>query len=194
MRATCHRVQDLQPFIFKSTLVLCQSYLCTFLSFHHVLKHKSGSFSHLHVHTHLDVNIHTNERFLSSYPLTRHSVMHVHACAHTWSKVLFGKPLSANLRSCQCPDDSCVSNVSQTAIRKSFEILKSLLFSFGSHAFSSVKFQSAIAQVLAPRSFFPPPRHACSVFLACSHPYASLPLSRISPQQECAEWRLALSW
>lgn len=66
--------------------------------------------------------------FFPSYLLTQHTVTHVHVHTHSWSKVLLRKPLLANLCSCQSPADSCVSNVSQTVIRKSFEILKSLIF------------------------------------------------------------------
>lgn len=66
--------------------------------------------------------------YFSSYPLTQHSVTHRHVHTHTRSKVLLRKPLLANLCSCQSPADCCVSNLSHTVIRKSFETLKSLIF------------------------------------------------------------------
>lgn len=168
-------LQDLEQFIFKYTLVL------SVLSMHIplILPHPEGQkklffppllrcaqafgCQHLHKWT-----------FFPSYPLTQHSVTRVYVHTRTWSKVPLRKPLLANLCSCQSPADSCVSNMSQTAIRKSFEILKSLFFFLGSHAFSSVKFHSTIAQALARLGSFLPLRHARSMLLVCSRLHASL--------------------
>lgn len=89
------------------------------------------------VRTYLGVNICTNKLF---FLFRWHSTMyHMCMCAHThtWSKVLLRKPLLANLCSCQSRADSCVSNVSQTVIRKSFEILKSLVFLWQPHFLSN---------------------------------------------------------
>lgn len=80
------------------------------------------------VHTYLGINMCTNVQFFfPSYPLTQQTVTHMHVHTHSWSKVLLRKPHLANLCSCQSPADSCVSNVSQTVIRKSLETLKSLI-------------------------------------------------------------------
>lgn len=115
--------------------------------------------------------------------------------AHTWSKVLLGKPLLANLCSCQGPADSCVSSVSQTAIRKSFETFEIpiLFLFFGRRAFSSVKFHSAIAQALACLSSLPPPDMLALCFWRAPvstlvSPSQGLARSQSVPNEDSLSW------
>lgn len=125
-------------------------------------------------HTHTQMSRYAQMYKISSHSLTQHT--------HTPDQ----RPCPGNLFQPICaavrvgPIVSCVCNVSETVIGKSFETLKSLSL-FGNHAFSTplplsltVKFDSTIAQSLALfTSILPLPTYTLYIF--------SLPPSSLSP-------------
>lgn len=156
-----------------------------------------------HTHTHSDVNV-MQECAKSLFTLIRW-----HNTTHTPIHTPDQRPCPGNLFQPICAAVrvrlivSCVRNVSETAIGKSFETLKSLLFLWQprfllsffslSRSLSNSTPPSLNLLLFSPPSFHFP--HAHSLFLSPSSLALLVSLFlRITLQSECVDWRLPLSW